>query len=59
MTSVVGVRQRKRFKEYQKEWRFYDKEKHRNYMKKHRKYKYTLMNNGLLENAVKRAGGKN
>lgn len=49
----IEERDRKRFKEYQKDGRFYDKEKHRNYMKKHRKYKYTLMNNGLLEDTTK------
>lgn len=49
----IEERDKKRFKEQQKEGRFYDKEKRRNYMKKHRKYKYSLMNKGLLEDKTK------
>ena len=49
----IEERDKKRFKEQQKEGRFYDKEKHRNYMKKHRKYKHTLMVKGLLEDKTK------
>ncbi len=49
----IEERDKKRFKEQQKEGRFYDKEKHRNYMKKHRKYKHTLMDEGLLKDKTK------
>lgn len=48
----IEERDRKRLKECRKERRFYDKEKHRNYIKNHRKYKYALMNNGLLDDTT-------
>ena len=37
------------FKERQKEGRYYDKDKHNEYMKNHRHYKNDLYNRGLLE----------
>lgn len=39
---------KKGFSERQKEGRYYDKDKHNKYVRKHREYKKSLYNNGLL-----------
>lgn len=40
---------KKQFTERQKDGRYYDKEKHKEYMKNHRKHKKDLNNKGLLD----------
>ncbi|MGD2352039.1 hypothetical protein ACP8H2_09830 [Bacillus subtilis] len=42
-------RTKKQFAERQKEGRYYDKDKHKEYMRKHREYKKDLYNKGLLK----------
>lgn len=41
---------KKNFSERQKDGRYYDREKHKEYVKKHRDYKKDLNNKGLLVN---------
>lgn len=41
---------KQQFAERQKDGRYYDKEKHREYMKNHREHKKDLYSRGLLEN---------
>lgn len=42
-------RAKKAFSERQKDGRYYDKEKHKDYMKKHRQHKRELYDSGLLK----------
>lgn len=43
---------KKQFAERQKDGRYYDKDKHKNYMKDHRKHKEKLYKEGKLEKVV-------
>ena len=46
----IEKREKEQMKERQKDGRYYNKEKHKIYMKNHRRYKQELYNNNLLEN---------